>query len=197
MAKRTRDLKKRVFDAAWEIVETKGVEELNARRLAEMSGCALGSLYTVFESFLDLKLQINAAILNRFHGAIQKALEKGITEEKGPKDCLKRLGLAYVAFGESNKHLWKALFEHLPYESMPEWYVKHTRDGIQKLCQRFSVAFHVPPKEARRAIGFYWAAIHGMTAICLNQKTATIAELIGSDSLEPYLNYCLDGLKNM
>ena len=104
------------------------------------------------------------------------------------------LGHAYIAFGQQNRFLWKALFEQFPYESIPEWYAKHTREGIYQICDRLSNAFDLSEAVSKKILGFFWAAIHGVSAILLNRKMEMVAELFNTDSLQPYVEYCLDGL---
>ena len=48
--------------------------------------------------------------------------------------------------------------------------------------------------DAKRIVGFFWAAIHGVSAILLNRKMEMVAELLNANSLHPYVEYCLDGL---
>lgn len=188
------NLKKRVFDSAWQIVENEGMEQLNIRKLAQLSSCSLGSVYNAFGSFQDLQLHINANILTKLYRILNDTTEQGIREEKSLRTVFRDLGLAYIEFGQRNRLLWKALFEHFPYEPMPEWYVKHAREGIYQICDRLSKAFGLSESDSKQILGFFWAAIHGVSAILLNRKMEMVAELFNADSLQPYVEYCLDGL---
>lgn len=188
------NFKKRVFESAWQIVENEGIENLNIRKLAQLSSCSLGSIYNAFDSFQDLQLHINANILTKLYRVLNETAEQGIKGEKSLRKVFRDLGHAYIAFGERNRLLWKALFEHFPYEPMPEWYVKHTRDGIYQICDRLSKAYGLSESDSKQILGFFWAAIHGVSSILLNRKMEMVAELFNADSLPPYVEYCLDGL---
>lgn len=188
------NLKKRVFESAWQIVENEGMEQLNIRKLAQLSSCSLGSIYNAFGSFQDLRLHINANILTKLYRVLNETTEQGIKEEKSLRMVFRDLGLAYIEFGQRNLLLWKALFEHFPYEPIPEWYVKQTREGIYGICDRLSRAFGLSEADSRQIMGFFWAAIHGVSAILLNRKMEMVAELFDAESLHPYVEYCLDGL---
>lgn len=188
------NLKKRVFESAWQIVENEGMEQLNVRKLAKLSSCSLGSVYNAFGSFQELQLHINAHILTKLYRILSETTEQGIVEEKSLRTVFRDLGLAYIEFGQRNRLLWKALFENFPYEPMPEWYVKHTREGIYQICDRLSKAFGLSESDSKQILGFFWAAIHGVSAILLNRKMEMVAELFNADSLQPYVEYCLDGL---
>lgn len=187
-------LRKRVFESAWQIVESEGMERLNVRKLAHLSSCALGSIYNAFGSFQDLQLHINANILARLYRILNETTEKGIKEEKSLRAVFRDLGFAYIEFGQKNRLLWKALFEYFPNDPMPEWYGKHAREGIYQICKRLSEAFGLAEADSKRIVGFFWAAIHGVSAILLNRKMEMVAELFNADSLPPYVEYCLDGL---
>lgn len=187
-------LKKRVFDSAWQIVESEGMEQLNVRKLAQMSSCALGSIYNVFGSFQDLQLHINAKILTMLYNTLNDLTECGINDGKSLRAIFKDLGLAYLEFGKKNPLLWKALFEHFYSEPIPEWYAKHSREGIYLICKRLSKAFELTEEDAKQTVGFFWAAIHGISAIVLNRKMEMVAELFNKNSLHSYVEYSLDGL---
>jgi AcrR family transcriptional regulator len=191
---RNNKLRKKVFESAWRIVESEGMEQLNVRKLALLSSCALGSIYNAFGSFQDLQLHINANILAKIYCILNETIERGIKEEKSLREVFRDLGFAYITFGQKNRLLWKALFEHLPFESMPDWYVKHSRDGIYQICNRLSKVFGLSEPDTRKIVGFFWASIHGVNAILLNRKMEMVAELFNVESLHPYMEYCLDGL---
>lgn len=188
------NLKKRVFDSAWQIVENEGMEQLNIRKLAHLSSCSLGSVYNAFGSFQDLQLHINANILTKLYRILNETIEQAIREKKSLRMVFKDLGHAYIKFGQENRQLWKALFEHSPYEPMPEWYVKHTREGVYQVCSRLSKEYGLSESDSKKVLGFFWTAIHGVSAILLNRKMEMVAEIFNEDSLQPYVEYCLDGL---
>lgn len=187
-------LRKRVFESAWHVVETEGMEQLNIRKIAQLSSCSLGSIYNAFGSFQDLQLHINAGILARLYRILNDTTDRGIKEGKPLKNLVKDLGIAYIEFGQKNRLLWKALFEHFSSDPIPEWYEKYTKEGIYQICGRLSESFGLSEANAKRIIGFFWTAIHGVSAIFLNRKMEMVADLFNKDSLQPYVDYCLDGL---
>jgi AcrR family transcriptional regulator len=188
------NLRIRVFESAWQIVESEGMDQLNVRKLAQLSSCSLGSIYNAFGSFQELQLHINAKILSRLYHILNETVEQGIQAKKSLRAIFRDLGIAYIEFGQHNRLLWKALFEYFPYQSTPEWYVKHTREGIYQICERLSTAFGLSETAAKQIVGFFWASIHGISAILLNRKMDMVSELFNKDSLNAYLEYSLDGL---
>lgn len=187
-------LRKKVFESAWQIVASKGIEHLNARSLARESLCALGSIYNAFGSFDDLQLHINAKTLTLLYQLLNEITVRGINEDKSLRALFRDLGHAYIDFGLKNLSLWKALFEYFPNESIPEWYRKHAREGIYQICKQISEAYQISETESKHLVGFFWASIHGVSAILLNRKMEMVAELFNTDNLHPYVEYCLNGL---
>jgi len=187
-------LKKKLFESAWQIVESEGLEKLNIRKLAKRSSCSVGSVYNAFGNFQELQLCLNAKVLSILYESLNQALEKGINEKKSLREVFLGMGLAYIEFGQNNLFLWKSLFEYLPFETTPDWYVSHTRRGIERICDRLSEFFRIEQDQTKQIVGFFWASIHGVSAIFLNNKMKMVSELFSSNSLDPYINYCFEGL---
>lgn len=187
-------LRERVFEAAWQLVASEGMEKLNVRKVAQMSSCALGSIYNVFGSFSDLQFHINAKILSMLYVLLSKTIDEGIREQKPLRSLFRDIGHTYVRFGQENPLLWKALFEYFHAEPLPEWYVKYAREGIAEICTRLAIAYHLSQEDAKRLYGYFWASVHGLSSILLNRKMEVVAELFSLDSIDSYIDYCLDGL---
>lgn len=127
---KTDKLRKQVFEAALRIVEREGVESLNARKLAEHSSCALGSIYNVFGDLDDLRLHLNAKITSRLYQGLFETAERGISEGIPLVALFKRFGVSYVQFATGTPLLWKAVFEHtLTVSPVLDWYTKPSREG--------------------------------------------------------------------
>lgn len=188
-------LREKIFQSAWQIVESEGMEQLTVRGIAELSSCSLGAIYHVFDNFVDLQLRINANILSRLYQVFNETTEQAISQGKGLEDLLKDLGKSYIEFGVKHRLLWKALFEHIPSEPFPDWYVKHTHEGIYSLNRKLSLHFSIPEKTLRKSLGFFWASVHGICSILLNKKLEVVAEFFDADiHLDPYIDYCIKGL---
>ncbi len=187
-------LKKQVFESALQIIEQEGMEELNVRKIAEMSSCSLGSIYNVFGNLHDLHLHINATILSRLYETLSQAVRKGISEGKPLLSLFHDLGKAYIEFGQKHRSLWKALFEYLPSGPMPEWYSKRAKEGIYQLSSYISAVYGISESEAKRLVGFFWSSIHGICSILLNRKMEMVSELFPNEYLQDYIEYSLTGL---
>lgn len=187
-------LRTKVFNSAWKIVEREGMDQLNVRKIAKLSDCSLGSIYNSFENFQALQLHINAAVLTNLFSLLKKVIEKGIEEGKTLRQIFKDLGNVYIEFGNNNTFLWKAVFEHFSVNPLPEWYSKRAQEGIYQICDRLAAHFKIPVEEMRHKVGFFWASIHGMSAILLNRKMEMVADLFKEGSLNAYINNCINSL---
>lgn len=187
-------LRKTVFNSAWKIVENEGIDRLNVRKIAKLSDCSLGSIYNAFENFESLQLHINSAVLSDLFSNLRAVIKTGIERRESLREIFRALGSAYIEFGNKNKFLWKAVFEHFPVEQVPEWYQKQTQDGIYQICEDLAKHFNISVEEMKCKVGFFWASIHGMGAILLNRKMEMVSDLFRDSSLNTYVEYCLEGL---
>ena len=191
---KTEKLRKQVFESALRIVESQGIEELNARKLAEQSSCALGSIYNAFGDLDDLRFHINATILSRLYERLYQTVEQGISRDAPLLALFKELGISYVEFARNKPLLWKTLFEYAPNVSTPDWYAKRASEGIYLLCQKLSIAYGIPEEKSKRLIGFFWSSIHGICAILLNRKMEAVSGLFREEYLDDFIEYSLTGL---
>jgi|GEM_PF-1105120 len=187
-------LRKQVFESALRIVESQGIEELNARKLADESACALGSIYNAFGNLDDLRFHINATILSRLYERLYQTVELGISRDVPLLALFKELGISYVEFARKNPSLWKTLFEYAPNVSVPDWYAKRAGLGIYQLCQRLSISYGIPEEKTKRLVGFFWSSVHGICAILLNKKMVAVSDLFQEEHLDDFIEYSLTGL---
>lgn len=188
-------LRKQVFESALQIVESQGIEALNARKLAEQSSCALGSIYNVFGNLDDLRLHVNATILSRLYEVLFQTAERGVSRKISLLALFKELGISYVQFAKQNPLFWKALFEYAQdVSSLPDWYTKRAREGIYQLCQRLSIAYGISEEKTKRLVGFFWSSSHGISSILLNRKLEMVSDLFQDDYLDDFIEYSLTGL---
>lgn len=67
-AARNRDeIRLKVLDAAEAIVAAEGHAGLSARKVASAAGCAVGTIYLLFENRNDLVRQINGRTMDRLY----------------------------------------------------------------------------------------------------------------------------------
>lgn len=163
------ELRERLLKAASGIIEEHGVSGLRARDIAERAGCALGGLYTVFADIDELILNVHSGTLKRMEAQLRGAVPSAAT----PRQTFRHLALAYLAFAQDNRNLWKALFEHrLPEGAAPpDWHLAQQDFLIQLIAAPLSIAMPgaSPDALAIRARTLF-GAVHGVVSISLEDR---------------------------
>src|SRR6516225_5829688 len=120
-------LRTRLIDAAERSIAERGLAALKARDLAAEAGCAIGTIYNVFEHLDELVLAVGSRTLAMLDAALEAARSRGPhSSTEGAIADLVRLALAYLDFAAQHQVRWRALFEHRISEahSLPDWYVE-------------------------------------------------------------------------
>src|SRR5436190_20648486 len=110
LADRHAVLREQLIDAAERTIAGKGLAALQARDLAREAGCAVGTIYHVFEHLDELVLRVGSrtlVMLDAALGAVRAASSYGSTE-RAMADLV-RLALAYLEFAATHTVRWRAL----------------------------------------------------------------------------------------
>jgi AcrR family transcriptional regulator len=171
-------LRTRLIDAAERTVAERGLTALKARDLAAEAGCAIGTIYNVFEHLDELVLCVGSrtlAMLDATLGAVRSTSPYGSTEEAVAD--LVRLALAYLDFAARHRVRWRALFEHRITEahSLPDWYVEQQQvlfaqiEGpLKRLLPELD---HDRCQILARTL---FSAVHGVVALGLEEKLVSL-----------------------
>ena len=151
------------------IVGEEGLAAVQARRVAQEAGCAVGTLYNVFGGLDHLIVEANANTLDALGDGLAKA--DAAAAAGTVADRLLALALAYLEFAVANNKAWRALFEHhmAPGSEVPAWY----RDRQSGLFGRVEAILEplITEKGARSsAARALFSAVHGIVSISLDQK---------------------------
>lgn len=151
------------------LIEQEGVASLQARRIASEAGCAVGSIYNVFEDLEDLVIQINMHTLNELGGSLTKAHKASRNEATYYR--LIALADAYFQFAESHQRLWRAIFEHrLPEgRKVPAEY-REDQARLFALVEECLINELADANERRSAARALFASVHGIVSLALDRK---------------------------
>lgn len=183
------EIKEMAVKAGLELIEEGGFLNCTARKVAARIGYSAGTLYNVFEDYIDLVFHINAVTLDDLKDYLEKNLGRDLEGVK----AIKRLGSCYIEFAHENDFRWKALFDYRrpPDSELPQWY-------FVKLNSLFAIAEKLllplvrgDAESAQRVAQVLWAGVHGICSLGMTQRLGQDgAELLKtmSDSLiENYL----------
>lgn len=151
------------------LIREEGLQALQARRIANEAGCAIGSIYNVFEDLDALIIALNMQTLSKLGATLNEAFER--TKEKATYDRLLALANAYFDFAATNQNSWRAIFEHqLPDEKPAPPEYRQDQDNLFALveaCLSTAIADETERRNGARAL---FASVHGIVSLSLDRK---------------------------
>jgi AcrR family transcriptional regulator len=171
-------LREQLIDAAERTIAGKGLVALKARDLAHEVGCAVGTIYNVFEHLDELVLCVGLrtlAMLEAALGAVPPLGEPHSTEKAA--DDLVRLALAYLEFAATHTVRWRALFEHRISEArpLPEWFAEQQHRLFAQVEGPLAALVPELDRDARLILArTVFSAVHGIVALGLEEKLVSL-----------------------
>ena len=187
-------LRGKLIELAQMRIRRDGLAELRARDLAQEAGCALGSLYNMFEDMDALVLAVNAQTLEAIDVVMVEAVAK-VTETAAK---LQALGQAYLAFAREEPLLWRALFEHhLPIgRDIPDWYAELLTRLMSRIAEPLAL---LQPDFTAEVLAIrsrtLFAAVHGVISISLDNRFVGLAPDSLESELQRFIQLMLEGAK--
>ena len=165
------EMRSKMLGIAKRVVADEGLGALQARRVADEAGCAVGTIYNVFKNLDNLIVETNSATLTDLGAALVAVAQKG-AGIRGPHavaERLQALGLAYLDFAIAQNASWRAVFDHhmAPGNPVPDWY-------RQKQAQLFALVEQVlgdvitDEQHRSRAARALFSAVHGVVMLSLS-----------------------------
>ncbi|MDN3506856.1 MAG: TetR/AcrR family transcriptional regulator [Simkaniaceae bacterium] len=183
----TKDLKQTILDQSHKTLVSEGVGAIRMRDLAKSCGCAVGTLYNVFETFDEIHFHLN---VHTFKKLFKRLFETLKSAEVPLEDILPKIGWEYIAFAKENTHSFKALFEYAPEGEQPVWYREVVNEHFQKAEEFLEKTYEISKEKAEALISYFWFAIHGVSSIVLNRKATNHSD----EFVQSYVDHCLRGI---
>lgn len=151
------------------ILREEGLGAVQARRIAQEAGCAVGTLYNVFGGLDMLIIEANATTLDTLGAKLADA-DRSIADGN-ISDRLLALALAYLDFANTHRREWRALFEHQMNADaqVPAWY-RERQAALFGLVERILGSVIADGQARNRASRALFSAVHGIVSISLDQK---------------------------
>jgi len=151
------------------VLATEGLTALQARRVAQEAGCAVGTLYNVFGGLDDLIIAANGDTLDRLGVALTRADDE--LTDRTVRSRLMVLALAYLRFAKENSQAWRAVFEHhlSPGATVPDWY-RERQAGLFSILENALLSVISDQKMRVSAARALFSAVHGIVTLSLDQK---------------------------
>ena len=171
-------LREQLTDVAERTIAEKGLAALKARDLAREAGCAVGTIYNVFEHLDELVLCVGSrtlAMLEATLEPVRSPVRHSSAEEA--VDEIVRLALAYLEFAAAHTVRWRALFEHRMGEArpLPEWFVEQQHRLFAQVERPLAALLPELDRDARRILArTVFSAVHGIVALGLEEKLVSL-----------------------
>lgn len=160
-------LKDRVIEVSRELLRQNGLAGIQARKVADGSGCSVGTIYNLYGNLDTVIIATNAGTLGDLREALLRVRGAGV----GLAERLHALAVAYLDFAVERNHEWRAVFEHRFAEKtvVPDWYREHQGElfAIVEHILEPAIADLEQRREAARAL---FAAVHGIVTLALDEK---------------------------
>ena len=171
-------LRGQLTDVAERTIAEKGLAALKARDLAREAGCAVGTIYNVFEHLDELVLCVGSrtlAMLEATLEPVRSPVRHSSAEEA--VDEIVRLALAYLEFAAMHTVRWRALFEHRMSETrpLPEWFLEQQHRLFAQVERPLAALLPELDRDARRILArTVFSAVHGIVALGLEEKLVSL-----------------------
>jgi AcrR family transcriptional regulator len=164
------EMRTKMLGIAKRVVADEGLGALQARRVADEAGCAVGTIYNVFKNLDNLIVETNSATLSDLGASLVAVAQRG-ANAKGPDavaDRLQALGLAYLDFAIEQNRSWRAVFDHhmAPGNPVPDWY-RQKQAQLFALVEQVLGEVIVDAHDRSRAARALFSAVHGVVMLSL------------------------------
>jgi len=171
------------------ILEREGLSQLQARRVAQEAGCAVGTVYNIFGDLDGLIVAANARTLEGLGAELQIAVQA--TAGGTPRERLMALALTYLGFALKSRLRWKAVFDHKMTDAHPVP-ASYRQDQLRLLALiedalRASVEGDAERTRASRAL---FAAVHGIVTVALESTL----HIFDRDETEAQVRFLVDAV---
>jgi AcrR family transcriptional regulator len=160
-------VKNKVIEVSRNLLRDGGLAGLQARKIADASGCSVGTIYNLYGNLDTVIIATNTGTL----GDLREALVKVADSSDSLAQRLEAVAIAYLDFAVERNNEWRAVFEHRFAEKtvVPDWY-RETQMELFAIVEKILVPVVVDPVERQEAARALFAAVHGIVAIALDEK---------------------------
>jgi AcrR family transcriptional regulator len=144
-----------ILSAAFEQVNSHGIESLSLRGLAAMLGLAPNALYRYFEDRATLESAINAETARRLYDCLKRSVGR-----KKPVEAIRAMAAGYLRFSREHPHIYELMMS--PCSPCVDDIAAHQQLWDFVVDQVALVSGR--PKASEAAVAL-WAHLHGIAAL--------------------------------
>jgi AcrR family transcriptional regulator len=156
-----------VVEVARDILRSYGLAGLQARKVAEGSGCSVGTIYNMYGNLDAVIITANTETLAELREALLKVRNSGTNLA----ERLEVLAMAYLDFAVERNHEWRAVFEHRLANKtvVPDCY-RQSQAELFAIVEEILAPAVTNPELRREAARALFAAVNGIISLALDEK---------------------------
>ncbi len=146
-----------ILNAAAELAEEKGLENVTLLQVAEKLGVKSPSLYNHFSGFREFSLGIAKLAIGRLSDAIGSA-----AVGRSKDDALLAIALAYRSFAKENPELYKAILRFPDYQDDG---IREAGHSVVRILYRVMEPYGLGKEETVHFVRGFRSALHGFVSL--------------------------------
>lgn len=146
-----------ILNAAAELAEEKGLENVSLLQVAEKLGVKSPSLYNHLSGLNELTLGIAKLAISKLEDAIRNA-----AVGRSKNDALMAIALAYREFAKKSPELYKAILRFPDYNDSN---IQEAGHAIVRILYQVMEPYHYSQKETIHFIRGFRSALHGFVSL--------------------------------
>ncbi|MDD4222270.1 MAG: TetR/AcrR family transcriptional regulator [Candidatus Methanomethylophilus sp.] len=146
-----------IFNAAAELAEEKGLENVSLLQVAEKLGVRSPSLYNHLSGLQELSSGIAEIAISRLEDAVRNA-----AVGRSKEDALTAIAGAYRKFAKENPELYKAILRFPTYNDSG---VKEAGHALVRILYQVMKPYHYSKEETIDFVRGFRSALHGFVSL--------------------------------
>lgn len=166
------ELTELALQAAEQLVDEQGIEQLSTRKIANAIGYSAGTLYLIFKNLDDLCWHINARTMHRLNQRFSEDPQIAADSTSAARK-LQLIGYRYLEFARDYPNRWSLMFEHraAAEAESPTW----LNEAIEQLFAQVdgplqTLAPQLSTEQRLLSVRTLWSGVHGIAALHLRGK---------------------------
>ncbi len=158
MPPKIRITQEQIINTSIRIVREKGIENLNARAIAEMIGCSVHPIFRVYKSMEGLKDEVYRETEKIYNTIMYEAMSD-------PDNGFLNIGLAYIEFAKKEKNLFKLLFMSDAFENKSMLEIVGSTEGDDEVLEMISKMTGLGKQFSQELYAGVWLTAHGIASM--------------------------------
>lgn len=155
-----------IIKASLKLIESEGIVNFNARRLASYLGCSVQPIFHYFTNMEELAKEVYKSIYD-FYSRLM------IEASKEKEESYKKTGLAYIRFAREHKEFFKIIFMQKTELNVNNFMASGEEvDDIIKVGQKFTGLNSIEQKDFHKRV---WIFTHGIACL-VNTETVSLSD---------------------